>query len=184
MNYVTWFCILFFIGSYLRFYPLHDGDKRYWARLLVISLFMAVGSVIILLWLIQYGSRLGAYAFVSDCNAPLAVIVSICAFMYFKSLKIKQRKFINIVGGGTFAILLIHANSDIMRRWLWHDLCNNIGYFASDSIYIHALSVPLTIFIVCSAIEYIRMKTIEQPLIDFTYKWICKATTIIKQKEQ
>ena len=182
MNYVTWFCVLFFIGSYLRIYPYHDGNKHFWKLSLLISLLLAVGSVVMLLWLTKYGCRFGAYAFVSDSNAPLAVLVSICAFMYFKSLTIKQSKFINTVGGGTFAILIIHANSDIMRQWLWRDLCNNAGHYVSNAIYFHALAIPVMVFFICSAIEFVRAKTIEQPLIDFTYNWICKGVSTIKEK--
>lgn len=173
-NYVSWFCILYLIGSYLRLYPMHDGNSSYWLKMFSFSILLAVGSVIMLLWLTKYGSRFGAYAFVSDSNAPLAVLVSICAFMFFKNLNIKQSKFINTIGGGTFAVLLIHANSDTMRHWLWRDLCDNVGQYATNMIYIHAILIPIAVFIVCSMIEYIRMKTIEKPLIDYTYNFIRK----------
>lgn len=56
-------------------------------------------SVIFLAWLSTKGLNIGKYYFVEDSNAPLAVLVSVCAFMYFKNLKLKQSKFINIVGG-------------------------------------------------------------------------------------
>jgi len=92
--------------------------------------------------------------------------------MYFKDLNIKQSKLINVIGGGTFGVLLIHANSDTMRQWLWKDLCNNVGHYATNAIYIHAILVPIAVFTVCSAIEFLRMKTIEKPLIDYTYNII------------
>ena len=178
-NYVTWFCVLYFIGSYLRFYPIHDNNQRFWLNVLLVTVFLSMISVFFMVWLNATwfnakGFHYSVYYFVSDSNAPLAVLVSICAFMYFKNLKIKQSKFINIVGGGTFGVLLIHANSDTMRQWLWKDVCDNTGHYSSSNIYLHAILVPIAVFIVCSVIEYIRMKTIETPLINFTYNSIRK----------
>lgn len=54
-------------------------------------------SVIVFLFLFK---RYAPYTLVDDSNAPFAVLVSICAFMFFKNLKIRQSKFINTVGGG------------------------------------------------------------------------------------
>lgn len=170
-----WFCILYFISSYLRLYPIKkDGSVGFWRWMTIFSLLIAMTSVYALLYLVRYGVHLGAYATIGWSSAPLALFVSICVFMFFKDLNIKQSKIINTVGGGTFAVLLIHANSNTMRQWLWRDLCNNVGHYATNMIYIHAILIPIAVFIVCSLIEYIRMKTIEKPLIDCTYNLIRK----------
>lgn len=175
MNYVSWFCVLFLIGSFLRLHPLDtDKNTKHWALYTLVSLLLAVSSVLFLIYMNGMGYNLDTYRFVADSNAPLAVLVSASAFMFFKNLKIKQSKFINTIGGGTFAVLLIHANSDTMRHWLWRDLCDNVGQYATNMIYIHAILIPIAVFIVCSMIEYIRMKTIEKPLIDYTYNFIRK----------
>ena len=101
MNYVSWFCVLFFIGSYLRLHPIYkSNDTLFWFRLFVASILIAIASVIILIWARQHGFPYGPYTFVSDSNAPLAVLVSVCAFMFFKNVKIKQSNFVNILGGG------------------------------------------------------------------------------------
>ncbi len=173
-NYVTWFCVLFIIGSYLRLYPVKESDTIYWLKAFIFSVALAISSVLVLLYLTKYGIHYSAYALVVDSNAPLAVFVSICAFMYFKNIKIRQSKLINTIGGGTFGVLLIHANSNTMRQWLWRDIFNNVGHYSSDDIYIHAICVPVIVFIVCSIIEYIRMKIIETPLLSFTYNTIRK----------
>lgn len=173
-NYVTWFSILFLLGSYLRMYPYKEDNTRFWVIASSCSIILAMSSVLAMLWLTRYGSHYGVYALVSDSYKPFAVLVSVCVFMLFKSIKLKHSKFINTVGGGTFAVLLIHANSNTMRQWLWRDLCDNVGHYATNMIYIHALLIPIAVFIVCSMIEYIRMKTIEKPLIDYTYNFIQK----------
>ena len=58
----------------------------------------------------------GREFFVSDSNHIMAVITSICLFMYFKNLQIKNSIFINKVASCMFGVLLIHANSDTMRQ--------------------------------------------------------------------
>lgn len=170
-----WFCILYIISSYLRLYPLRkDTNTSFWAWTTLGAIVLAIMSVLCFLWLSHYGIQLGAYTTIGWPSAPFALIVSICAFMLFKNINIKQSKFINIVGGGTFGVLLIHANSNAMRQWLWRDTFNNVGHYANDTIYLHAILVPILVFVICSAIEYIRMKTIEKPLINLTYNSITK----------
>lgn len=173
-NYVTWFCILFIIGSYLRLYPFQVSNNAFWIKWLLFSIFVSFISVLFVIWLNTNGYHLVPFLFVSDSNAPLAVMVSVCAFMFFNTLQIRQSNFINIIGGGTFGVLLIHANSDTMRQWLWSDLFNNVGHYASNEIFVHAFIVPISVFIICSLIEFIRMKTIEIPLLGLTYKTIRK----------
>ena len=171
-NYVTWFCILFILGSYLRIYPYKEDNTRFWVIASSCSIILAMSSVLALLWLTRYGIHYGVYALVSDSYTPFAVLVSVCVFMLFKSIKLKHSKWINTIGGGTFGVLLIHANSDTMRQWLWKDVCNNAGYYATDAIFLHAILIPLLVFCICSIIEYIRMKTVEQPLLEFVYRKI------------
>ena len=112
--------------------------------------------------------------FVSDSNKFLAFLVSVSTFMYFKSIHIPQSKLINTIASCTFGVLLIHANSDAMRQWLWKDTCNNVGMFHSGMIYIHALCVPIVVFIVCAIIDYCRQQFIERPYLESVLKIIKK----------
>lgn len=92
-------------------------------------------------------------------------------FSFFKEVKIPQSKFINTIAASTFGVLLIHANSDTMRHWLWKTVCNNASMYSSDLIYIHAILIPITVFAVCIIIDHIRIKTIEEPAINFCLKY-------------
>lgn len=66
----------------------------------------------------QYIFHTKALSFVSDSNRILAVAVAISTFLWLKNLNISYNKIINAIGGSTFGVLLIHANSDAMRQWL------------------------------------------------------------------
>lgn len=64
----------------------------------------------------------------------------------------------------TFGVLLIHANSDTMRQWLWKDTLQNTNYFDSQYLWIHALVSVLVIYLVCVAIDLVRIYMLERPL--------------------
>ena len=113
------------------------------------------------------------YYLVSDSNAILAVIVSICAFMFFKNIPLRYSKWINRVGASTFGVLLIHANSDAMRQWLWKDTLNNVGHYA-ENIYLHSIVSVLSIFIICTIIDQLRIEFIEKPLFKLLDSYLAK----------
>ena len=82
----------------------------------------------------------------------------------------KYHPFINTVAATTFGILLIHANSDTMRTWLWKDICNNVYFYNSQYFYLHAILTVLIIFTICSIIDYLRIKFVEIPTFNLLYK--------------
>ena len=182
-NYVTWFICIFIIASYFRLYPhkIFTGRKWGWLSLalLLISILSIIGSHI-------FGTKYGyisAYFFVADSNKILAVITSLTWFLFFKNLNIKQSKVINLIASTTFGVLLIHANSDTMRRWLWKDLLNVEGFYSKDNwVYLHVFLSVIGIFIVCSLIDLIRQYTIEIPWLKFWDKLFHKIYMPIKTK--
>lgn len=110
-----------------------------------------------------------AYRFVTDSNTFLALAVSFSSFMYFSTLKIKPSKLINLLGGSTFGILLIHTNSDLMRNWLWGGVCQvqeTFEFPLTKLIFISLISV-MCVFSACAIIEIIRQKLIEKRLLDW-----------------
>lgn len=38
-----------------------------------------------------------------------------------------------------FGVLLIHANSDTMRQWLWKDTLNVAGQYQTDTFILHSI---------------------------------------------
>lgn len=164
MNYVSWFMVLYLISSYIRLYPrkLFENTK-FWGIMSAISIFLSICSVIVCVWLGEKIGRYLAYQFVSDSNTFLALFTGLSAFMFFKNLKIQQSNFINTVAASTFGVLLIHANSDTMRQWLWKDTLNNVGAFKTNMSIIHAVISVCSIYIICTIIDYLRIRFIEKP---------------------
>jgi len=114
--------------------------------------------------------HISQYRLVSDSNALMAVATAVCSFMYFKDLKIPYNKFINILGASTFGVLLIHANSDAMRRWLWKDVVDCVGHYADDLFWLYPIMAVIIIFVICVAIDINRIYFLERPLFQFFEK--------------
>lgn len=178
-NYITWFSIIFIVASYIR---LHGADSclfpqgifektKVWGIWTLIMLLLSWGSVMAIqkvglkLQNIMSGLDNYRYFFVADSNKILALATAICAFLFFKNVKIKYNRFINTVAASTFGVLLIHANSDTMRQWLWKDVFDNAGHYSHTFPY--ALGVVAIVFCVCTVIDIIRIQILEKPLFKY-----------------
>ena len=120
---------------------------------------------------VMFGNH-GALVFVGESNKILAVMIAVSSFLWFKNLDIPYSKFINAVGASTFGVLLIHANSDAMRTWLWRDTVDCVGHYSLPlgELALYAIGVVLTVFSVCVVIDYLRIQLIEKPF----FKWFDK----------
>lgn len=173
LNYVTWFSILYFIGAYLRTYDCFGIKPHWWKWIALASIVASVASVIGILWVdMRFRLSISPYGLVSDSNRIFAVTTGISLFMAFKHLKLRRIKIINLVARSAFGVLLIHANSDTMRRWLWVDICGNAENYMLNSTppILHLLICVLIIYAVCTLIDYLRITLVEVPL----FRWIDK----------
>lgn len=164
-NYVGWFIVLFFIGSYLRLYePFARFNTQKLALFFSASVALSWLSVCLCSlwtsyqkWPIQH-----SYFMVSDLNKPLAVITAIFAFMFFKKLNIGYHKSINTIAASTFGVLCIHANSDTMRQWLWWSVLKNMENY-NGNIFLHAILSILLVYSICTILDFMRIRYIERP---------------------
>lgn len=169
-NYITWFSTIHIIASYLRFYPekFHTDNKL---LITVVISFLLIASADIII-------KHGYYGRVSDCNAVFAVLISTSSFLLFKNINIPQNILINTFASATFGVLLIHANSDSMREWLWNETIQCAVHYSSLTYPVISVCV---IYIICTLLELIRIKTIEVRLINQTEKIFAKTLESIKK---
>lgn len=159
MNYVSWFFVLYLLSSYVRMYPNRWCDKtRLWGWMSALFLSISAASVVVCAMCDKDG-----YYFVEDSNTFLALATAFSAFMFFKNVKIRYSPFINGVAATCFGVLLIHAHSDAMRQWLWRDLLHNAEMYNSSWIYVHSIASAIGVFVVCSAMEFVRLQIVEKP---------------------
>lgn len=164
MNYLSWFIVLFLFSSYIRLYPNKLFDNvRVWSICSIVFVSLSVVSVVACTWL---GTVLGlnlSYYFVTDSNTFLAFATGLSAFMFFKNVRIPYSKTINTIAACCFGVLLIHANSDTMRQWLWIDLLDNAGKYASPWMPLYAVGTILAVYLICTGIDLLRIRFLEKP---------------------
>lgn len=164
-NYVSWFGVIFFIASYIRLYPHSIFERRsFWRWMTLLSIALAMASIIGLRLFFGERAKLGYY-FVSDSNKFFAVAIAVCSFLWFKNMNLKYSKVINAIGAATFGVLLIHANSNAMRQWLWKDTVDVIGHYqtlTTGELVLFSTGVVLAIFIICNLIDQLRIATLEK----------------------
>ena len=174
MNYVSWFSVLYFISAYLRYYPIKEHNTKFWGYATLISFGLSSVGILALNYMqakLGIEPKVGySYMLVQDSNAFLALTNGITSFMWFKSMKIRNSKFINTIAASVFGVLLIHANSNTMRQWLWKDTVDCIGHFDTPYYWLYAIGCVLAIYAICTIIDFIRIKTIETPLLNATEK--------------
>ena len=174
-NYVVWFGVIYVVASYIRLYPVRWFEKRaLWGWLTVALILLTVMST----WVIssRYAVRAGevgewqmykylAY-FVYESTMFMPLCIGVSSFLFFKNLQMPYIKAINIVGASTFGVLLIHANSNAMRQWLWQDVVDCVGHYASN-VFIYPLCAVIIIFTLCILIDRLRILFIEKQLLNF-----------------
>lgn len=179
-NYVTWFMALYMIASYIRKYGIFPKvSHKQWGLIALISIIIGSASVLCLELIFKLGyihHQIYTYFFVADSNKFLSLAIAISSFMYFKDLEIPHSKLINAVGGATFGVLLIHANSDAMRQWLWRETIDCIGHFGDSVLWTlgYAIVSVLIIFTVCAGIDWFRGKFIEPHILNYVNSKLIK----------
>lgn len=159
-NYVGWFIVLFFIGSYLRLY---DPFAKFNTQKLALALSTSITFSWLSVWFCtSHITVRNSYFMVSDSNKPLAVITAVFAFLFFKNLTIRYNRLINTIAASAFGVLLIHANSDTMRQWLWWGVLKNVENY-DGNIFLHAFLSIILVYIICTILDFMRIRYIEQP---------------------
>lgn len=160
LNMVTWFICLYIVAAYIRLYPRPRFENvKLW---LLLSLGAITVTVIDVLYRQLHGREYWWY--LNDCNKPLAFLVALCLFMVFRNLRIPQSKLINICGRSCFGVLLIHSGTAVVQKWLWGGLARNVDYYFSPYMPLHAIFWVVFVFIICVAIDRLRVRFIEEPL--------------------
>ena len=190
-NYLTLFLMIYLIGAYIRLYGIKLLENRKKCIFINILLFtLCIGSIILGMFIYKQFDKKMLYYFINDSNKVLAVLLSISFFYLFKNIKMKSCKFINIIASSIFGVLLIH-NGDIplngvtqVRFFLWEKVFKVLEVYNESFIYVlfHSIISVLIIFIVCTIIDQVRIKFIEEPFFKVTSNKIDKMESWIKKK--
>ena len=180
-NNLIWFVFMYLLAGYVR---IHSEDIRiskkasFWISVIItLLMFMSVVVFDIL------GTKIGWFAskatyFFGTQKLPL-VALSVSIFLLFKDIDIKTNKYINAVASTTFGIYLLHDYSD-MRDIIWNRIFRVSNFQNSGALLIYGAFCIIAVFVVCSAIEYIRKLLFDkvfEKIADFA---INKTTKLLK----
>jgi hypothetical protein len=167
-TYVGLFMELYFIGAYIRIYSNDILNNIKYSLIAMIAMLVLSWVSIMFGAVVYYKTGTNyTYYFVSDSNKILAMATAISAFLFFKNLKIDYNPIINKIAASVFGVLMIHANSDTMRNWLWRDVLNNVDAFYSNCFFIHAIISVIGVYTVCTLIDMLRIQFLEKPF----FRW-------------
>lgn len=158
-DFLGWLITMYFVGGYIRLWPCKlFYEKKIAAVCILFSILLMMISILLVDFLgVKYGFS-NYYYMLADSHKPLAVMCSVSAFLFFKNLKIRKNRIINLIASSTFAVLLIHTNSNTMRKFLWEDVFRNTAFYNSDFLIIHAISSVFIVYIVCFFLDWGRRK--------------------------
>lgn len=166
---ITNFILLYFIGSYLRLYPIDKSSvfsaftknfrKYFFLGVYIFFAFIMCMENLLSDLFVSYGGIVEEVGKIMSNSIraydnPIVIIQSICYFLVFSSMSFKSR-FINKVSSLMFGIYLIsdHGNMrSVILTTFGIDKLNIIGRSAILNVCIYSLIV----MVVCGFIEYIR----------------------------
>ena len=175
------FGYLYAVGAYIRIYhekSVFRNALKISALGYVIYLFL---SIILDLLALKYDYFIKRAFYFTNDKSVFILIVAIGLLLYFKSLKMKYNKFINLIAATTFGIYLLHDN-DFVRKFLWHNIFKNYLYYDSNFLVFHAVFAVISVFIVCGIIDYLRLTFIEKPLFKYLNPKIDNLETKLRAK--
>lgn len=165
-NYFFWGLAMYIVGAYIRMYPLPSllNNKKF----LILGILVSLLSIwTFILYIDFYGNKINWLYWQymqTDGNKITVLVMSICIVLLFKNITVKSSIFINTVAASCLGVFLIHTNSLQMIHWLWTNLFKNTEYIGSPYLWLHMLFAVSSIYIVCTIIDYLRIRFIENPI--------------------
>lgn len=185
MNYISWFIVIYITSSYIRLYPKKwFSNKLICGLILLFWIFLSMLSIVVCTWYLSITGKHWPYDFVMDANTFLAYMIGVFAFLFFKNIHLKNNRIINIIAASTFGVLMIHANSDAMRVWLWKDIIDVVGHYNDKMMPLYAIASVIIVFTVCVIIDIIRIVLLEKPIFILLDKHWNSITEKVKMMEE
>ena len=172
---VDWFIFLYFLGGYISKFPkLFTKNNSIYLTVFMVAYF----SIFVTIVIFDYFNFRSPLYFIAS-STPFILISSISLFSFFKNLKTKNNKYINLIASSVFGVYLIHDNMFI-RPYIWKELFKNNDYYFSNYLYIHSFIAIILVFIISIIIDLFRIKIVSLLKIEFLQDLI---THTIKQKK-
>ncbi|MBQ0101919.1 MAG: hypothetical protein KBT31_03885, partial [Firmicutes bacterium] len=169
---LLWFIVLYAIAGYIRLFGLNSlfTTKHYFWFWFTFS-FLTYASCVVFTFLGTKWEVFANYSAYFYGQEKLTVLlISLSLFMLFKTVKMNNHKWINVIASATFGVYLIHDNN-LVRSFLWRDLFKNSQYQSTLLIIPYSIIIVALVYAVCTAIDLIRQKVFEKPFMLLVNKY-------------
>lgn len=156
------YIMIYLIGAYIRKYTCVFDSKRIGGIVLCVSITLLIAYIFVSDYC-RYAFNMmtgGGYWLVDSICKPFAIIIAVSMFIVFKNVDIKSNRIINLAASTTLGVLLIHANSDTMRHFIWNDMFDvKRSQGGSPMVFlIRIILIPPLIFAACSVVDLLRQR--------------------------
>lgn len=159
----VWFIVLYFIGAYIKKYPIAICTKTCWGGYIVCTVLLVFAQLL----MIKVGNKFPVLSILSEdmyyyrYNSIFVVLASIALFVGFTEIHLREQsmlgKLVLFFQPLCFGVYLIHDNPNL-RTLIWCSIFKTNTWESIWDIFLKEIIVALIIFIVCSCIDYIRNK--------------------------
>lgn len=172
----------YLIGAYLRKYPDNVlSKKNAYFVLAISSILLIFANVCRDILGINYELFIEKIDGLYSQFSVFFILIAISLFSIFANMKPYYNKFINAVGGCTFGVYLIHDH-DFIRNLLWKNIFSTENYANSCLLVVRIIYSTIIVFVVCSAIEFVRKNVVEKYILKYLYKFVYSFVDCIVEK--
>lgn len=159
------FVLFYCIGAWLRLYPEGklEKPKCRWA-LAMLPMAALYGLTVVLAYCERFTPEaFGASQRFYDRNSLFIVATATGLMALAAYAKPFSSRLVNTIGGCTFGVYLLHDHP-LVRELLWKNWLNWEEYFTSGSFILRILLSVVLVYGVCTGIEWLRQKTVAEPM--------------------
>ena len=163
VDYVVWFAVMYLLGAYIGRYPKKRYDRAsVWGLLLFISLAVSFATILNCI-----NRRISVYTYMDAPYKLMPLLNGLTSFLFFRRLKLRKSRVINLIASATFGVMLIHTAGAPMRKLLWVDLLKvKSFYWASAPVMLlHIVGGIAAVYIACTVIDLLRAWFLERPFV-------------------
>lgn len=171
-NNLFYFILGYFIATYIKKYDpkiLKNQKINFAMSLILIFLFVVWITAILILrnkFSVINSRFVEFFSYPFALNRFPILFCSIFVFAFFKNLKIKYNKIVNLVASTTFGVYLIHENP-FFRGVLWHKLFRIDCFIDSKFLFLYMMFAVIITFLCCSIIDLLRKNLLERNVLKF-----------------
>lgn len=156
-------CFTFYTtGAYIRLFVNDNINNKKRGKLLSLVMFLACLCTVIGFNIVGKMTGLSVLStnatyFTVNGSSVVIYLLAMGLLLWFRGLKTKNYRWINLISGATFGVYLIHDNP-VARQWLWQDFIPTLKYLNYQPIYfvINVFIIAVIVYMVCTVIELIR----------------------------